>query len=71
MDKLSHEYIQTVAFRTSIDREELLIRKCMEYYDEFKDKALKDMVKDFENAANEHIKALKDKMVKMNIQMNV
>jgi hypothetical protein len=71
MDKLSHEYIQTVAFRFSIDREELLIRKCREYYGSFKEGALRDLANDMESSCMEHIKLLKDKMVKLNIKMNV
>ena len=69
MDKLSNQYAQTVIFRTAIDREELFIRKCQHYYDELKDQELKDMVKDFEKASMEHIRLMKDKMIKLNISV--
>lgn len=71
MDKLSQQYIQTVAFRSSIDREELFIRKCQEYYEDFKDRELQNMVKEFEKNSMEHIKMLKDKMIKLNIQVSI
>jgi len=67
MDKLSQEYIQTIAFRSAIDREELLIRKCHEYYEKLKDKELQRLVKEFEKTSMEHIKMLKDKMIKLSI----
>jgi hypothetical protein len=70
MDKLSRQYAQTVIFRSAIDREELFIRKSQHYHGELKDKELKDMVKEFEKAAMEHIKLLKDKMIKLNININ-
>jgi hypothetical protein len=67
MDKLSLEYIMTTSFRTSIDREELLVRKCKDYYKDIKAEELKEFIHDMENNSEEHIKMLKDKMVKLNI----
>lgn len=69
MDKLSQKYIQTVAFRSAIDREELLIRKCIAFENMAKDKNLQEMANDFKKSCEEHIKMLKDKMIKLNIQI--
>jgi len=60
--------MEILMFRTAIDREELLIRKCRGFYDDIKNKEIMDIVKDIESTAQEHIKALKDKMIKLNIQ---
>ncbi len=57
-----------LAFRQAIDREELLIRKCDCYFPDLKDENLIDLINDFRDNAGEHIKQLKDKMIKLNIQ---
>jgi hypothetical protein len=68
MDKLSQEYILTTVFNESIDREELLLKKYDEYYNNIKDSDLKDTIKEFKNTSKEHIKLMKDKMIMLNIK---
>ena len=68
MKKLSQEYILTIKFTRALEREELLVKKCEEYLNNLKSGDLKDMVKNFEKNALEHIRLLKDKMIKLNIQ---
>ena len=69
MDKLSQEFIQTIAFRSAIDREELFIRKCREYAGGTGEKEFKDMIDEFESVSQEHIKMMKDKMIKLNVKI--
>ena len=69
MDKLSQEYILTTSFSSSIDMEELLIRKCNHYYQDLKDENLKSLVMDIKKECQEHMKLLKDKMIKLNIKV--
>ena len=71
MDKLSQDFVQTIAFRSSIDREELFIRKCKEMSAATKDKELTDLVHELENISEEHIKMMKDKMIKLNIKIKI
>lgn len=68
MDKLSQEYILTMVFNESIDREELLLKKYDEYYKNIKDSDLKDVIKEFKTNSKEHIKLMKDKMIMLNIK---
>lgn len=68
MEKLSQEYILTMVFNESLDREELLKKKYDEYLGEIKDSSLKDIIKDFKKNSNEHIKIMKDKMIVLNIK---
>ncbi len=62
------ENVVNMIFKSSLDKEELLIKKYEEYFPEIKDKYLKDMLEDFRKEAREHIRLLKDKMIKLNIQ---
>lgn len=68
MERLSQEYILRLAFSSSIDREELMLKKYDEYYTAFKDSTLKEIVKEFKETSREHIDLLKDKMLKLNYQ---
>lgn len=68
MEKLLQEYILSIIFSESINREELLIEKYKHYYSEIKDAKLKELIKDLESDSKEHIKLVKDKMIKLNIQ---
>lgn len=68
MDKLSQEYILSIAFKQSIDREELLLRKYDDYFPDIKDREIKETIEKFRKNSHEHIKLLKDKMIKLNIQ---
>ena len=67
VEKLSQEYILTIVFSHSIEREELLTKKYDEYFPLIKDTELKDMVKEFKKSSREHISLLKDKMIKLKI----
>lgn len=68
MEKLSQEYILSIVFNESLDREELLLKKYDEYYKNIKDKELKDIIKDFVRNSEEHIKIMKDKMIMLNVK---
>jgi hypothetical protein len=68
MEKLSQECMMKIAFKQSLDREELLLKK-YEYLDnEIRDKYLKDIIKEFRENCYEHIKLMKDKMIKLNLR---
>ncbi len=68
MEELLQEYILSIVFRNAIDKEELLIKKYEDYYTDLKNKELKDMLKKMKKTSEEHIKILKDKMIKLKIQ---
>ena len=68
MEKLSQEYILSIIFNRSIQREELLLKKYDEYFPQVKDKNITDTLKKFKKNSQEHIKLLKDKMIKLSIQ---
>lgn len=68
MEKLSQEYVLNAAFTHSIGREELLIEKYSEYSPGVRDNELNDMLVEFIRESQEHIRMLKDKMIKLNIQ---
>lgn len=68
MRKLSQEYLLDTAFNLSIDKEELLIKKYEYYYDALDDIETKKMIKELKKTSKEHIKLLKDLMIKLNIQ---
>lgn len=68
MQELSQEYYLGRVFRLSIDKEELLSKKYADYLPALKDKELADMLDEFKKTSQEHVKALKDKMIKLNIQ---
>ena len=67
MEKFSEQYLLTTSFRTAIDREELLIRKCKGYIEDIKSEEMKDFIHEMENNSEEHIKMMKDKMAKLNV----
>lgn len=69
MEQLQQEYILTIIFTHAIQRESLLIEK----YNDFisanaKNKVVKELLVDFQKEAREHLKMMKDKMIKLNIQ---
>ncbi|HYF75485.1 MAG TPA: hypothetical protein VD757_02755 [Candidatus Nitrosocosmicus sp.] len=68
MEEFSQEYALSIIFRNSIDKEELLIKKYEEYYDMIKNKELREVVKEFKKTSQEHLKVMKDKMIKLKIQ---
>lgn len=69
MDKLSQEYILTTSFSSALDMEELLIRKCSHYVKELKDENLISVIMDMKKECQEHIKMMKDKMMKLNVKV--
>lgn len=68
MEEFSQEYVLSIVFRNSIDKEELLLKKYEDYYFMIKDKELKEIVKEFRKTSQEHLKVMKDKMIKLKIQ---
>lgn len=68
MEELSQEYVLSIIFRNSIDKEELLLKKYDDYYDKLKNKELKEVVKEFSKTSREHLKIMKEKMIKLRIQ---
>lgn len=68
MDKLSQEYMLSIIFNESIDREQLLLKKYDDICNKIKDKEIKNMIKEFSKNSREHIDILKDKMIALNIK---
>ena len=68
MEELSQEYVLSIIFRNSIDKEELLLKKYEDYYDKIKNKELKEVIKEFKKTSQEHLKIMKEKMIKLKIQ---
>lgn len=68
MQEISQKTITYCAFFNAVEREELLLKKYADYYDKLKDKELKNLLKEFEKTAQEHVEMLKDKMIKLNME---
>lgn len=68
MEEFSQEYVLSIIFRNSIDKEELLLKKYEIYYPMIKNKELKEVIKEFRKTSQEHLKVMKDKMIKLKIQ---
>lgn len=68
LEEFSQEYVLSIVFRNSIDKEELLIKKYEDYYDKIKNKELKEIIKGFRKTSQEHLKIMKEKMIKLKIQ---
>lgn len=68
MKNLSQEYLLDTAFKLSLDREELLIKKYKEYNDQLDNKELKSIMKEFKKDSREHVKLIKDMMIKLNLK---
>lgn len=68
MQKLSQEYLLDIAFKLSLDREELLIKKYKEYNEQLDNKELKSIMKEFKKGSREHVKLIKDMMIKLNLK---
>lgn len=68
MKKVSQAYLLDTAFTLAVDREELLLKKYKDYLQKENNKELKKMIKEFEKTSKEHIKLMKDMMIKINIQ---
>ena len=68
MRRLSQEHLMDIAFTLSLQREELLLKKYSEYIDQIDNKELKNMVKNFKKVSKEHIKVIKDLMIKLNFK---
>ncbi len=68
MRRLSQEHLMDTAFTLSLQREELLLKKYSEYIDQIENKELKNMVKNFKKVSKEHIKVIKDLMIKLNFK---
>lgn len=68
MQEFSQEYVLSIIFRNSINKEELLLKKYENYYGVIKNKELKEIVKEFKKTSREHLNIMKDKMIKLKIQ---
>jgi hypothetical protein len=69
VEQLQQEYILSILFAHAIERESLLIKKYKGFATgNSKNAALKELLQEFEKEAMEHLKMLKDKMIKLNIQ---
>lgn len=68
MEEFSQEYVLSIVFRNSIDKEELLLKKYDDYCDKLKNKELREIFKEFEKTSREHLKIMKEKMIKLKIQ---
>jgi len=68
VEEFSQEYVLSIVFRNSIEKEELLLKKYEEYYEKLKNKDLKELIKEFRKTSREHVKVMKDKMIKLKIQ---
>ncbi|TCO74962.1 hypothetical protein [Marinisporobacter balticus] len=68
MRTLSQEYLLDIAFNLAIDQEELLLEKYRDYDHDLDNKELKTMMKELKITSKEHIKLMKDLMIKLNIQ---
>lgn len=68
MEEFSQEYVLSIVFRNMIDKEELLIKKYEEYYDTIKNRELREVIKEFRKTSQEHLKVMKEKMIKLKIQ---
>ena len=64
MEEFSQEYMLSIVFRNSIDKEELLIKKYADYYDKVKNKDLKEVIKEFNKTSQEHLKVMKEKKIR-------
>ncbi len=65
LEKLRQEYVLNIVFTRVIEREQLLLRKYEDYIKSVNKKQTKDMLNDFMEDSREHIKLLKDKMIKL------
>lgn len=68
MKKLSQEQLMDVSFTLSIDREEILLKKYQDCMGRINTKEIKDIIKEFKKTSREHIKLIKDLMIKVNLQ---
>ncbi|MGE5632728.1 MAG: hypothetical protein ACM3TR_16800 [Caulobacteraceae bacterium] len=68
MEEFSQEYMLSIVFRNSLDKEELLLKKYEDYYSLIKNKELKEIIKEFKKTSEEHVRVMKDKMIKLKIQ---
>lgn len=68
MSKLRQEDMLAFYFNRSIQLEDILNKKCEFIKKMTKDKALIQMIDDFERNSREHIKDLNDKMKRLGVQ---
>ena len=67
MENIAQDFIMKQSFINSIDREELLLKKYDEFNSYFEDKESKELLKEFQETAREHIDKLKGKLKKLDI----
>lgn len=67
MKKIAQDEITKQSILTSIDREELLLKKYTEYIPQVNDKEIKELFNEFQEATSGHIDMLKSKLQKLNL----
>lgn len=68
MEQLQQEYILSILFTHAIERESLLIEKYRGFITaNSKNETIRELLEEFEKEAKEHLKMLKEKMIKLNI----
>lgn len=68
MEKVSEKYPLQIVFNQCIERETLLIKKCKKYSSEVKDKQVKNYLDEFKRNSEDHIRLLKDTILKLNLK---
>lgn len=68
MKKVPLEYTVILAFENALEQEELLLRKYDDYLYALESDTLKDMIREFQKYAHEHVKLIHEKIVQMNLQ---
>lgn len=67
MENISQDMLIRQSLLNSIDREELLMKKYDEYNKFIEDTETKELLKEFQQTAQEHMVLLKDKLIKLKI----
>lgn len=67
MDKAPQDNIIKSIFDESIEREELLLKKYSDLTPYLKNSEYKEIFNDFKKVSKEHLKLVKDKMIKLRI----
>lgn len=68
MKKVSQEDVMNMAFTLSINKEELLMKKYEDYYNQTKNKEIKQVIKELKKESKDHVKFMRELMSNLNIQ---
>ena len=69
MKRISQKILLEIAFKHSINREELILKKYDFYYKDIKDKEMNNIFKALKKGSQEHLKLIKDIALKQNLQV--